>query len=452
MHKKILFFLLLLLSLAAPKAMAKEIAVHNENDLHRALQLAHQGDVITLKKGTYRGNLVINRSVTIRGEDGAIIIGTGEGNVITVAADDVVIDNLDIQQSGSQDAGIYITANRTKMLNNIIHDVFHGIVVRNGYGTEIRHNQITSFAEKKAFKGFGIYLTEAPQTKIIENNIFRLQDGIYISYSNFCEVQKNKIWNARYGVHTMDSKNIAIAQNEVSESRNGFMIMQSDYVLMTGNVLQWNTTIDGVGIFMFDTFYSEITNNIMRGNKKGMYIENVQKSSIRYNIFEQNDTGLDIGKSSKENTIYLNNFLKNIRQIISAKNNKNTFSWEGLGNYYDDWQTMDLNRDNIVDYAYKSGDASYYLMTKEPLLQIFYESPAIRLWNMIEQYTPIPSDQFIVDRHALATPVTIHTHTNTNEKKNEAAPFPIPQLSFFLLLTLWSGATFLVTRRKYHET
>jgi nitrous oxidase accessory protein len=64
------------------------------------LAAATDGDTLLLASGTHRGPIVIERSITVRGEDGAVIDGGGEGTVITVAAPKVRLENLTISGSG----------------------------------------------------------------------------------------------------------------------------------------------------------------------------------------------------------------------------------------------------------------------------------------------------------------------------------------------------------------
>lgn len=251
MKYKLIIYLLIILSFllyGETKVEAKEYTVESSTDLQQVLDMAEDKDVIKVKKGIYEGNFTIHTSVTVIGEDGAIVKGPNKGNVITVNADDVTIENLQIEGSGSQDAGIHLKSNRNTIKNNKIYEVYHGVTVRGGYGNIITGNMITSFKDS-TIKGFAIYLVEAPHTRVTNNYTYDTNDGIYISFSDYCDVSNNYIVKGRYGVHTMDSKDGIIAQNFVTESRIGLMIMQSENFMIKNNYLYANTAVEAQGCF-----------------------------------------------------------------------------------------------------------------------------------------------------------------------------------------------------------
>ncbi|MBU8728601.1 NosD domain-containing protein [Cytobacillus pseudoceanisediminis] len=437
MYKKIGWFLLFLSLILAGKASAQEMTAASSKELKAALS-DPQVSVIKLQSGIYEGNILIERKVHIIGDKGTRILGTEKGHVLTIAADDVIVENLEVEGSGSQNAGIYVKGDRAYLHHIALRNVFHGIYARNSYGHRFENNLITSFHGRNRHSGFGIYLVEAPNTAVKENYFYHTQDGVYVSYSDFCEVTGNIMFKARYGVHTMDSRNILIADNQVTESINGLMIMQSYEVFILENYFFKNTEIDGAGIFIYDTFDSKISSNIVKGNFRGIILEHAKRNRLEFNNVLRNDTGLEIGKNSNDNTIYLNNFSGNTRQVISEKDNRNLFSKNNYGNYFDDHHLLNLDNDHKVDFAYKSGDVFYQMADDEPLLQVFYQSPSVELWNMIEQYTPIPSQAFIIDESPLAEPVPVKQKKFISEKNhiNHSREFPI--ILFFFLITLAS--------------
>lgn len=427
---------------------AKDIHVTEEMDLQKVLNEAKDGDIITIEEGIYEGNFTITNSLTVSGKSGTVIKGPNKGNVLTIDANHVVIENLQIEGSGTQNAGIYVKGNQNKMKNNKLYNVFNGIQVKDGYANEITENLITGFKNNGAHQGFGVYLIEAPHTKVKNNYLYDTNDGIYISFSDLCEISYNEINKSRYGIHTMDSKNIVITQNHITESRNGLMIMQSDYINIKENVLEHNTTIDGAGMFIYDTFDSKISANIMKQNNKGIYLENALRNQIVFNEFVENDTGIELSEASDDNQVILNNFTGNNQQIITDKENENnTFHLEGYGNYWDDFHPLDTNQDEVNDYAYKSGDVFYNLTSSEPYLQIFSGSPAVRLWNTIEQFVPIPSDQFIVDEYPLMEKTNVELATvKPTAEKNQTSILWKPL--FFFGISFIIGVMIMVKSRR----
>ncbi|WNS73579.1 NosD domain-containing protein [Bacillus sp. DTU_2020_1000418_1_SI_GHA_SEK_038] len=450
MNKKVLLFIVCAWFFFAGKVHGAEVTVSNTKELQGAL-LNPTSSVINLKTGEYIGPLTITHSVQLIGEKGAKIIGPYEGNVLTIDADDVTVEGLQIEGSGSQNAGIYIKGNRSHIHHNLIRNVFHGIYAHESYGHRFEQNTITSFEEKSKYKGYGIYLVKAPNTSANSNLIFETQDGVYVSYSEFCELKGNQMIRTRYGVHTMDSRNVLISQNQVRESVNGLMIMQSYEVFILENIFYLNTKVDGAGMFIYDTFDSKIASNVVMSNYKGILMENAKRNRIEFNTFLENDTGLELRKNSDQNYVYLNNFYQNTKQIISDSKNVNKFSKDQYGNYFDDHQSLSLNKDKIVDFAYKSGDVFYNMTNKEPYLQIFHRSPAVELWNMIEKFTPIPSDTFVIDEYPLMNPAPVNWEKSQSElsyKEKRDRNFS-QILSFLLILSVCSYILFKFGREKH---
>lgn len=431
----------------------EEYTVDTSEDLQQVFDKAEKNDVITVKPGIYEGNFTINTSVTVIGEDGAIIKGPNEGNVITVNADDVTIENFQIEGGGSQNAGIHLRSNRNIIKKNKLYNVFHGVTVRDGYGNIITENMITSFKES-SIKGFAIYLVEAPNSRVTNNYSYDTNDGIYLSFSDFCEVSNNYIKKARYGVHTMDSKDGIIAENFVTHSRIGLMIMQSYNFHIKNNYLYSNTQVDGTGMFIFDTFDSRISTNVMKMNNKGMFLENAIDNMIEFNIIEGNEKGIQVGKDSFRNEINLNNFVGNNLQVISHEKSDNEFSWEGIGNFWDNQRTLNLSESKTNDYAFKSGDVFYNLTMHEPYLQIFTGSPAVWLWNTIEQFVPMVSKKFIVDEYPLAQPVPIDLNflnvTANKSKETNSPNISWKALTVFSVFISVSLLIILIARREQH--
>ncbi|MCC3358022.1 right-handed parallel beta-helix repeat-containing protein [Bacillus sp. REN16] len=453
MRRKVLFFLLFFLLLGQNDVWANERIVTSSLELKDAIQLSQPGDTIILEEGTYEDAFVINKSIILRGKPGAIINGPTSGYPITIEAENVTIENLQIEGGGSQNAGIYIKTNHAQITNNIIKNVFHGVYIKDGYGNVIENNEITSVEGVENNKGFGVYLVDAPYTRISGNYFHHLQDGIYVSFSDYCAVSNNLIEHARYGIHTMDSKTVTIAKNEINNSHNGLMIMQSDELYITENYLHSNTTIDGAGMFIFDTFDSVIKANVVKENFKGIYFENAKRNIVEFNAFIQNDIGFDLAKDTTNNVISLNNFIKNTKQVISRPENMNLFTKDGYGNYWDDQRMINLDEDSFIDFPYKGGDIFFNMTADEPLLQIFFQSPAVYLWNQIEAFTPIPTKHFIVDEHPLIKAAPISLGNTDPAESNEENKKDHHSFQIFLLVFFVSGSGFILwkTRRGKDE-
>ena len=99
-----IFFPLFIFSLLNLSVSAQTIFVSKTGSIKtisEAINLANDYDTLVIKSGEYsEGNIIVNKKLTIIGEDFPIIDGKGAGEVFTVTSDDVVISGLTIKKSG----------------------------------------------------------------------------------------------------------------------------------------------------------------------------------------------------------------------------------------------------------------------------------------------------------------------------------------------------------------
>lgn len=96
----------------------------------QAIAIAQDGDEIFIKKGIYKEyEIVIDKSLSIIGEDYPIIDGEMKGEIITVIAHNVSITGIQVQNVGTSyikdQAGIRIKkAKNFKLQSNRLHNTF----------------------------------------------------------------------------------------------------------------------------------------------------------------------------------------------------------------------------------------------------------------------------------------------------------------------------------------
>jgi nitrous oxidase accessory protein NosD len=73
----------------------------NYKTIQEAINNASSGDTIFVRKGIYTENIVINKSITLIGEDreSTIIDGGATGNVISIKASNVTIKGFTIKKA-----------------------------------------------------------------------------------------------------------------------------------------------------------------------------------------------------------------------------------------------------------------------------------------------------------------------------------------------------------------
>src|SRR5699024_5928683 len=150
------------------------------------------------------GNFVIKSSIVLKGEgDDAWLKGPDTGYTLTIEANDVTVENLNVEGGSTDGAGIFSRGDRNEIKDNRINNVFHGVLVKEGYGNIITGNIISSWDELKGSMryGYGIYVIEGDGAIVMYNQTYDTQDGVWISHSNLAQVSYNRFIRARYGVH-----------------------------------------------------------------------------------------------------------------------------------------------------------------------------------------------------------------------------------------------------------
>ena len=132
--------------------------------LKQAISQAVINDTIIVKKGTYKEfDIVIDKPLTIIGEDYPVIDGELKGEIFTIISDGVTIDGLFIINVGTSYTEDYaaIRVRRSKnfvIQNVVLEKLFFGIYIEKSSYGKIYHNKIIGDAVQEYNSGNGIQL------------------------------------------------------------------------------------------------------------------------------------------------------------------------------------------------------------------------------------------------------------------------------------------------------
>lgn len=307
------------------------------------------GDTILVRSGTYYEHLVIDKSLSIIGEDrsSTVIDGGGYGIAVFVAASNVAIKGFTVQNG---DEGIVILANENNVTDNIFLNNGAGILLdTNCEGNIVSWNRIFFSTT------FGIYGDRCGGNVIANNNIsFSSWHGIFLYASEPSVLDNNSVsLNGMDGVCIRYSSNNTITGNLVSGNDNGIYILSDDDPIRPSGLSKYNM----------------IENNVALNNSCGIKIghfgtgEEFAGNEIYRNFVAYNNIGLDIS-GSNGNSIYNNNFINNSNQVSVYESSNNT--WDGGyyvgGNHWSDCNSTDMywgpyqnetGSDGIVDFPYE---------------------------------------------------------------------------------------------------
>ncbi len=386
------------------------------------IDAAAAGDTVRFMAGRYKVNLRIDKPLVVEGEEGAILDGDNHGNVLTIAAKEVVVRGLGIEFSGHNltdlNAGIFVEPGADNVLieNNHLEQNAFGIWLDATTGSQVLNNRIHGEPERRSQdRGNGVHMFNTSGAMVRGNEIWETRDGVYIDTSNHNAIEGNTIYDLRYGVHYMYSHNNRVVGNVTRNTRTGYALMQSKYLTVLNNRSENDRNY---GILMNFITNSEIANNqvvaaqvgsayvtgggaIVGAEGKAIFIYNSQFNKLYGNHFSRSDIGIHITAGSEQNEVYGNAFKGNRVQVKYVANRLQEWSKEGHGNYWSDYLGWDLNADGVGDKYYEPNDAIDKLLWKYPMARVLINSPAVQTLRWVQEQFPVFRPQGVRDSSPL---------------------------------------------------
>ena len=392
---------------------ARDIQFHAEStSLQNMIQQAESGDRLLLAAGTYYGPVTIDKPLSLIGSHQTIIDGNKNGHVITVNASDVVIENLQIQNSGNrpvtEDSGIFVTSETENVIisNNHLQNNLIGIYLKGAKSAQVRNNTIIgSEFHRINDRGNGIYLWNSPGS-VVENNRIRYgRDGIFVTTSRDNVFKGNVMRDLRFAVHYMYTQDSEVSNNVSINNHVGYALMFSDRINAYAN----QSIADRErGLFFNYANYSVIHHNqVTGGAEKCVFIYNANYNRINNNTFEGCDIGVHFTAGSEKNDIYENAFINNRTQVKYVGTRDIEWSKQGRGNYWSDNTAFDINKDDIADHAYQPNDLVDQIVWRHPMAKLLLNSPAVQVLKWAQSEFPGLHPGGVTDSYPLMSPPSL---------------------------------------------
>jgi nitrous oxidase accessory protein len=248
------------------KANLKDITVPDDYlSIQDAINNAVAGQTIYIKKGTYVENPVVNKSVSLVGEDRrTTVIDVTAG--LKVESNNVTITGLTIYDGWQ---GITVSANNTKISGNKLTNTRYGIVLLNSHNSVITENFLESIG---------------------------LSAAIQLSYSNNNLIKNNYIESCTEGIQLRAGSSYnTVIENTITNCQDVALRLSAEYsppIWYTpyGNTIMGNNISNsGCGTSVYGSSYNFISNN--------NYVNNTIQFSANENYY------LTWGGSHSINTI-----------------------------------------------------------------------------------------------------------------------------------------------------
>jgi len=382
------------------------------NILQDTIDSAPAGSILKLPAGVYKGNIHINKPLSIIGQaKGVIIDGQNKGIVIKVQSSYVTLKNLTIINSGSRhenlDGAISIAKKKMgkikqcEVSNCIIKNCLFGIDLQMVDNSIISNNSITSKKLPLGLRGDGLRLWYSNDNIIKGNSLIKSRDMV-VWYSHGNRIENNFGKYNRYSLHFMYAGKNIIKNNVYENNSVGIFFMYSQDSIATGNIVKSSLGATGMGIGLKDSSNFTIKDNTIIYCAQGLYIDRSPFEPGTHNIIEGNKI-LYNAEAMHFHSLSINNIIKNniiqgnIEDVVNDSKRDRAQGNEIIGNYWDNYTGFDNNGDGIGDTPHKVYRYADQLWMYNSNVKFFYGSPVISLLNFLAKLAPFSKPLFLME-------------------------------------------------------
>jgi len=288
----------------------------NYSSIMGAVDESASGDTIFIYNNIYVEQVLITKSLNIKGEDkyNTIIDGNFLGNTIYIASDNVTLEEISIRNSGN-----YTYEETNKTGSNTSSNGGGGIQIVEGVGVS---DDILTMTIDYA-------------------GVFSDSNNIHISS---CIIEQNYV-----GILMRNGSNNQVNDCLIQENNDGLNFYYGNNYVVKRNVLSDNIN----GMYLYEMYLSDIAYcSITANTGNGMTIAASEYNQFYMNDITNNSIGVIIINDCIGNMFYQNNFNANsmthVRDVCMN-------IWDNgiVGNYWDDYMGIDADADGIGDSSYE---------------------------------------------------------------------------------------------------
>ena len=375
--------------------------------LGEALALAHPGDRIVVRAGTYREpQLTVRLPLEIVGEGGPILLG-GAHHTLEIVADDVTVRGLvfsGVTPSSLEDrAAILVNgAKNCRVEYNRISGAFFGIYLKASTGCRIAHNRIEGNLPGTASAGNGIQLWRSREAVIEDNEVEGQRDGIYFEFVAQTMVRANRVSrNQRYGLHFMRSDSCSYTRNTFSANGAGVAVMYSRRVEMLENRFERNWGSAAYGLLLKEISDGIVRDNVFVQNTVALYLDDSNRNLVAGNRFDANGWAVKLLANATDNVFEHNSFTGNSFDVGTNSRSATSVFRE---NWWDHYRGYDLNHDGFGDVPFRPVRLFGLVVEQSSPALILLRSAFVDLLDGAERLLPILTPEALADQRPRMRP------------------------------------------------
>lgn len=244
--------------------------------------------------------------------------------------------------------------NNVSIMNNVFGPSWYGVMGVLSEDLVVRNNTFPNNIK-------GLY-AEGCERSVIERNSF-LDDqwGIHVTNSNHNTARENNVTECSYGMQFEFSDSNTILENNCSDNDViGLSTRESHFNLIADNILSGNKY--GIYLLAGDGQSTIVRNNLTASGVSAVFISGANENVFAHNLLRGSGSYGFYVIGSTGNQFYLNVLVENRGsggifdptgiQAYDESSDNRWNSTDGYGNYWGDWTSPDANADGIVDVPY----------------------------------------------------------------------------------------------------
>jgi nitrous oxidase accessory protein len=375
--------------------------------LQARIDAARDGDLIEIGPGTYRGDLWIDRRVTLRGSGRPVLLGSGGGSVVRIRAGGATVEGLDVDGGGGGDlgrdpSGIHIAAKNVTVRDCRIANSLFGIYLREADGAVIERCTVRGIPGKDpGEKGSGIHVWNTDGFRLSGNTVTGVRDGFYIQSSPHGRITGNTATDLRFGLHYMFSDDNVFEGNTFENGAAGTALMYSKRIVFRRNRFLHNRGFASVGLLFKSCDDVAASENLVADNARGIFLEGSYRCSFSDNVVAESDAAIVLYDSCGGVVFRGNSFVANLTPLFLVGRRTDT---RFDGNYWSGNDTPDLDGDGRSDAPYRLATVFDHLRENLTAADLMTQSFAAAALGWAERAFPVLEPISVEDGSPLAHP------------------------------------------------
>lgn len=381
---------------AAPNA----VEARDEAELARLLAEPGGPEEIRLLPRAYHGDFRLTRRVTLRGEPGTVLVGSGHGTVLAIESEGALVENLSVRHSGRshthEDAGIKATAPRVTIRRVHVEDALFGISLGPCQQCVVEKAYVRGTADEPELRGDAIKLWEASDSRV-QGCVVEDSRDLVVWYSRRVQLLDNWVTRSRYGTHFMYAHDSHVKNSHFVDNVVGVFVMYSGGLRIEGSTLAGARGAAGMGVGFKESDGVSLERNWLVANTTGVYLDRTPRSPDKVvrlsgNVLALNDTALSFHSSEHGVEFHGNDFRRN-HVPVEVEGGGDATGVDFKGNYWSDYVGYDLDGDSVGDVAYDVKRLASAIDESNPSVRLLDGTLAFSLIDLVARAVPVFSSE-----------------------------------------------------------